>query len=74
MVRSYQNADCSIIKDFYPVNYYNFRNTFFPLCRPPKCAIERWFKFLPHLFNVHALPWKLKATKMAKLAVKKHLF
>jgi len=74
MVRNYQNADCSIIKDFYPVNYYNFRHTFFPLCRPPNVPSKDGLSF--YLTCLMYMPYlgKLKATKMAKLAVKKHLF
>jgi len=45
MVSNYQNADCSMIKEFYRVIYYNFRQTFFPM-PPNKCAIERWFNYI----------------------------
>jgi len=74
MVRNYQNADCSIIKDFYCVIYYNFRHTLFLLCRQPNVPSKDGLTFYFTCLMYMPYLGKLKATKMAKLAVKEHLF
>jgi len=31
-----------------------------------KYATQRWFIFLPHLFNVHTLPWETLGTRKSQ--------